>query len=61
MIKCTKRDMMINGVQSKNEIETIYVKFIPLMMVVYRAMVFAVISFFIKLEGECYDIRHQTF
>ena len=43
MIKCIKGDMMINGVQSKNEIETVYVKFIPLMMVVYRAMVFAVI------------------
>ena len=61
MIKCIKEYMMINGVQSKNEIETVYVKFIPLMMVVYRAMVFAVISIIIKLEGECYDIRHQTF
>ena len=61
MIKCIKGDMMINGVHSKNEIETVYVKFIPLMMVVYRAMVFAVFSIFIKLEGECYDIRHQTF
>ena len=43
MIKCIKEDIMINGVQSKNEIETVYVKFISLMMVVYRAMVFAVI------------------
>ena len=46
MIKCINEDMMMNGVQSKNEIETVCVKFIPLMMVVYRAMVFAVISIF---------------
>ena len=44
-IKWIKGDMMINGVQSKNEIETVCVKFIPLMMVVYRAMVFTVIQF----------------
>ena len=61
MIKYINVDVMINGVQSKNEIETVYVKFISLMMGVYWAMVFAVFSIFIKLEGECYDIRHQTF
>ena len=52
-------DVMINGEQ--NEIETVYVKFISLMMVVYWAMVFAVFSIIKKLEGECYYIRHQTF